>query len=192
MESTRSNNRGFSSQGALVPSVVWRLLVSGVMALAFLVVDQVSKMIVRRAVMTGFFSVEVIPGVLDLEFVANRGAAFGLGEGMGWVFVLLAVGVTAFVLVYLLRAPKISRLEVLGMGMVVGGAIGNAIDRLVFGFVTDFFATRFIDFPVFNVADIGITCGVAIAFIGFMFFSSAARERNDSNLQAGVEDGSDR
>ena len=106
MESTRSNNRGFSSEGALVPSVVWRLLVSGVMALAFLVVDQVSKMIVRRAVMTGFFSVEVIPGVLGLEFVANRGAAFGLGEGMGWVFVLLAVGVTAFVLVYLLRAPR--------------------------------------------------------------------------------------
>lgn len=192
MESTRSNNRGFSSQGALVPSVVWRLLVSGVMALAFLVVDQVSKMIVRRAVMTGFFSVEVIPGVLGLEFAANRGAAFGLGEGMGWVFVLLAVGVTVFVLVYLLRAPKISRLEVLGMGMVVGGAIGNAIDRLVFGFVTDFFATRFIDFPVFNVADIGITCGVAIAFIGFMVFSPAAREHNDSNLQAGVEDGSDR
>lgn len=147
MESTRSNNKGFSSKGALVPSMVWRLLVSGAMALVFLVVDQVSKMIVRRAVMTGFFSVEVIPGVLGLEFVANRGAAFGLGEGMGWVFVLLAVGVTAFVLVYLLRAPKISRLEVLGMGMVVGGAIGNAIDRLVFGFVTDFFATRFIDFP---------------------------------------------
>ena len=101
------------------------------------------------------------------------------------MFVLLAVGVMAFVLVYLLRAPKISRLEVLGMGMVVGGAIGNAIDRLVFGFVTDFFATRFIDFPVFNVADIGITCGVA-------FFSPAARGHNDSNLQAGVEDGSDR
>ena len=130
MESTRSNNKGFSSKGALVPSMVWRLLVSGAMALVFLVVDQVSKMIVRRAVMTGFFSVEVIPGVFGLEFVANRGAAFGLGEGMGWVFVLLAVGVTAFVLVYLLRAPKISRLEVLGMGMVVGGAIGNAIDRL--------------------------------------------------------------
>lgn len=192
MESTRSNNRGFSSKGALVPSMVWRLLVSGAMALVFLVVDQVSKMIVRRAVMTGFFSVEVIPGVLGLEFVANRGAAFGLGEGMGWVFVLLAVGVTAFVLVYLFRAPEISRLEVLGMGMVVGGAIGNAMDRLVFGFVTDFFATRFIDFPVFNVADIGITCGVAIAFIGFMFFSSAAREHNDNNMQAGAEDGSDR
>ena len=84
MESTRSNNKGFSSKGALVPSMVWRLLVSGAMALVFLVVDQVSKMIVRRAVMTGFFSVEVIPGVLGLEFVANRGAAF-LAWARAWV-----------------------------------------------------------------------------------------------------------
>lgn len=172
------------------PSLAWRLVAACSMALAFLVVDQITKMLVRRAVMTGFFSIEVIPGVLGLEFVANRGAAFGLGEGMGWMFVLLAVFVTVFVAVYLLRAPKISRLEVIGMGMVVGGAIGNAIDRMLFGFVTDFFATRFIDFPVFNVADIGITCGVVIAFIGFMFFSPAAREsRSDSARNVDVNEG---
>lgn len=191
MESPRTHNTNVPSKSALVPSSAWRLVVAGVTALAFLVIDQFTKMIVRRSVMTGLFSVEVIPGVLGLEFVANRGAAFGLGEGMGWVFVLLAVGVTAFVLAYLLRALKISRLEVLGMGMVVGGAIGNAIDRVVFGFVTDFFATRFIDFPVFNVADIGITCGVAIAFIGFMFFSPVAREHKSGNQSADAADGSD-
>ncbi len=50
--------------------------------------------------------------------------------------------------------------------MVAGGAIGNAIDRLVFGFVTDCIATTFIDFPVFNVADVGITVGVVLALIG--------------------------
>ena len=62
------------------------------------------------------------------------------------------------------------------MGMVVGGAIGNAVDRVVYGFVVDFIATEFIDFPVFNIADIGITCGVIIAFAGYLFFSPAARE----------------
>lgn len=176
----------------LVPTLAWRLVVAGVMALSFLVVDQVSKELVRRAVMAGSFNVELVPGILGLEFVANRGAAFGLGEGMGLAFVLLAVAVTVFVLVYLWRAPKISRLEVLGMGMVVGGAVGNAIDRVVFGFVTDFFATRFIDFPVFNVADIGITCGVAIAFIGFLFFSPAAREHEDGDCRACAADGGER
>ncbi len=176
MEVSRNHNRS-----ALVPTLAWRLAVAGIMALSFLVVDQASKELVRRAVMTGYFNIDLIPGVLGLEFVANRGAAFGLGEGMGWAFVMLAVGVSAFVLVYLWRAPKISRLEVLGMGMVVGGATGNAIDRVVFGYVTDFFATRFIDFPVFNVADIGITCGVAIAFIGFLFFSPVASGRKDDD-----------
>ena len=62
------------------------------------------------------------------------------------------------------------------MAMVAGGAIGNAIDRLAFGFVTDFIATTFIDFPVFNVADIGITLGVVLALFGYMFLSPAARE----------------
>lgn len=186
MESPRTNKSGI-----LFPSLLWRLVVAGIMALAFLGIDQFTKVLVRRAVMTGHFSVEVIPGVLGLEFVANRGAAFGLGEGMGWMFVLLAVAVTAFVLFYLLRAPKISRFEVIGMGMVVGGAVGNAIDRLFFGFVTDFFATRFIDFPVFNVADIGITCGVAIAFIGFMFFSPAARDDAPADGCRDSENGGD-
>ena len=87
-----------------------------------------------------------------------------------WLAVIVAIAV------YLLRAPQLARLEVVGMAMVAGGAIGNAIDRLAFGFVTDFIATTFIDFPVFNVADIGITVGVVLALVGYMFLSPAARE----------------
>ena len=85
--------------------------------------------------------------------------AFGLASGFGYTFVLLAVVVTVVTMLYLLRAPLLSRLEVVGLGMLVGGAIGNAIDRVLFGFVTDFIATTFIQFPVFNIADIGITVG---------------------------------
>ena len=122
--------------------------------------------------------VPFIPGVLRLQFVANTGAAFSLGEGHGLVFVAFAVLVVAASIVYLWRAPSTAKLEVVGLGMVCGGAIGNAIDRLAYGFVVDFFATEFIDFPVFNVADIGITVGVVLAFLGYLFFSPAAREVN--------------
>ena len=66
--------------------------------------------------------------------------------------------------------------KVTDKALVVGGAIGNAIDRLAFGFVTDFIATTSIDFPVFNVAAVGITVGVVLALIGYMFLSPAARE----------------
>ena len=118
--------------------------------------------------------VTVIPGVIDFLFVRNIGAAFSMGEGHGIAFAVLALAVIVAIAVYLVRAPHLAHLEVVGMAMVAGGAIGNAIDRLAFGFVTDFIATTFIDFPVFNVADIGIT--VVLALIGYIFLSPAARE----------------
>ena len=172
------------SAAALVPARSWRFGVALALAAAFLVLDQVSKVIVRSAALAGVFPITVIPGVLEFDFVMNDGEAFGLASGFGYTFVLLAVVVTVVTMLYLLRAPLLSRLEVVGLGMLVGGAIGNAIDRVLFGFVTDFIATTFIQFPVFNIADIGITVGVAIAFIGFVFFSPAnadARRRAEED-----------
>lgn len=156
------------------PSVARRFLLAGVPAAAFLILDQIVKMWVRSdsSLVAG---VPFLPGLLRLQFVRNTGAAFSIGEGHGYLFVVLAVAVVIACCVYLARAQEIAPLEAVGMGMVAGGAVGNAIDRLVFGFVTDFLATEFIDFPVFNIADIGITVGVMLAFIGFIFLSPAAQ-----------------
>lgn len=155
------------------PSVAWRFGVGGGVAAAFLVIDQLTKVAVRGAVASGWTGPDLLPGIMRLQFVANTGAAFSFGEGHGLAFVLLAAAVVIGTAVYLARAPQVSKVEVIGLAMVAGGAVGNAIDRLAFGYVTDFLATEFIDFPVFNVADIGITCGVAVAFIGFLFLSPA-------------------
>ena len=155
----------------MTPPLRWRLGVAGGVALVVLLVDQLTKFAVRAV--GDALHVTVIPGVIDFLFVRNIGAAFSMGEGHGIAFAVLALAVIIAIAVYLVRAPH---LEVVGMAMVAGGAIGNAIDRLAFGFVTDFIATTFIDFPVFNVADIGITLGVVLALIGYMFLSPAARE----------------
>lgn len=155
------------------PSIAWRFGAGGGVAAAFLVIDQLTKVAVRGAVGSGWTGSDLLPGIMRLQFVANTGAAFSFGEGHGLAFVVLAAAVVIGTAVYLARASQVSKVEVLGLGMVAGGAVGNAIDRLVFGYVTDFFATEFIDFPVFNVADIGITCGVAAAFIGFLLLSPA-------------------
>ncbi|MFR8956744.1 MAG: signal peptidase II, partial [Collinsella intestinalis] len=85
---------------------------------------------------------------------------------------------------YLTRTRQVSKLETLGLGLVAGGALGNAIDRLMLGYVVDFIATDFIDFPVFNVADIGICVGVFFAFVGFMFLSPAAKVDATAELNA--------
>ena len=158
------------------PSLLWRLGVFLVLAVTFLCIDQISKTIVRAAQQRGLFPVEVVPGVLDFTYVENRGASFGIAEGFGLALVALAAIMVAVSLIYLLRAPLLSRLEVIGLGMMSGGAIGNAIDRIAYGFVTDFITTRFMVFPSFNVADIGITVGVALAFIGFAVLSPANAE----------------
>lgn len=156
------------------PSLMWRAGAAGGIGAAFLVVDQLTKAAARGTLSpAGAVDLRAIPGILDLILVRNYGASFGLGQGMGWLFILLALAVAVAVPVYLLRTPLVSKVEVIGLGMVAGGAIGNAIDRLLLGYVTDFLSFTFIDFPVFNIADIGITCGVVIAAVGFLFLSPA-------------------
>lgn len=165
---------GAHGRRQLVPSLPIRL--GGFVAplLLFLVLDRLTKNLILAALAHGAFAVKLLPGIIRLQFVANTGAAFSIGEGHGYVFVALAVLVVAAMVAYLVLAERLSALELVGLGMVAGGAIGNAIDRVVYGFVVDFFATEFIDFPVFNVADIGITVGVVLAFAGFMLTGTRA------------------
>ncbi len=155
------------------PSLIWRFSVTSAVVGAFILLDQVTKALVRASLALGVPSIEILPGIVRLLHVQNVGAAFSLGEGMGSAFVLLAVAVVLGCIWYLWKTPLVSKVETVGLAMVAGGAVGNAIDRLLFGYVTDFLACEFIDFPVFNVADIGITVGVVVAFIGFMFLSPA-------------------
>ncbi len=163
------------------PALLWRLGVLAVVAVTLICLDQIAKAVARVTLApAGTVGVQVIPNILNFELVFNNGAAFGLGEGYSVVFVALAVIMVAATLIYVLRAPLVSRCEVVGLAMVCGGAVGNAIDRVLHGVVTDFIATAFIDFPVFNIADVGITVGVVVALIGFMFLSpanQAAKER---------------
>lgn len=155
------------------PALVWRFAVASAVAGAFILLDQITKALVRASLVLNVPSIEILPGILRLLHVQNVGAAFSLGEGMGGAFVVLAVAVVLGSIWYLWKTPLVSKVETIGLAMVVGGAVGNAIDRLLFGCVTDFLACEFIDFPVFNVADIGITVGVVVAFFGFMFLSPA-------------------
>ena len=157
----------------MTPSLMWRRKTLALVFGCFLIVDQVTKFVVRSLVVDGAWSMPLLPGFMRFEFVANRGASFGMGEGYGIVFAVLAIAVSIGIVWYINRAQALSKVELVGLGMVMGGAIGNMFDRLVYGYVTDFLCTEFISFPVFNVADIGITCGVAIALFGILILSPA-------------------
>lgn len=141
-----------------------RLALFALVAAAVVALDQLSKLAARDLLVPGE-PVTLIPGVMDLSLIYNTGAAFSMGEGAGPLFVLVAAAM-CFAGVYVAwRRTDVPLSLLLTLAAVVGGGIGNAIDRVALGAVTDFFATTFMDFAIFNVADIFVTCGVPVALV---------------------------
>ena len=139
-----------------------------VVVLGILVVDQITKALVRARFVTGE-SLTLVPHLLHLTYVHNMGAAFGLFPGRQPVFIVTSLVVLFVIAAYWRRARPREWPVVLALAMVTAGAIGNLIDRAIIGQVTDFFEFGFIDFPVFNVADIGIVGGVGVLALWILF-----------------------
>lgn len=114
-----------------------------------------------------------------IHHIRNTGMAFGLGQGRSMVFLAVALVVAVLLVAWAAAAPKRDRLLRTTLGLLVGGALGNAIDRVRFGNVVDFVDVRF--FPIFNVADSAITIGVVLlAWHGWR----AERERSAGDALA--------
>src|SRR5215204_4244761 len=126
-----------------------------VFALSVLFVDQVLKRLVEGSMYLGE-SIPVIPGIVHLTYVKNDGGAFGILAGRGDVLLLASTMALAFVLWMLLEGPT-TRIMALGCGLILGGAVGNLLDRLTAGKVTDYVDLQV--WPVFNAADAAIVLG---------------------------------
>ena len=132
--------------GYLIFSIIWVAL------------DQGVKFLVRAAIPL-HTSQTLIPGLFDLTYIRNTGAAFSILRSQTWLLTVLSGVATVVLLVLLIRRAIPSRLGMLSLSLLLAGAAGNFIDRLAFGYVTDMFQTTFMNFPVFNVADIGVVIG---------------------------------
>lgn len=136
--------------------------------------DQLTKIIVRHALMP-YMPQEAIPHVLNWTLAFNRGAAFSfLADSSGWqtwLFGILAVVVCVGLIVWLARTARRDWRTALPVALIIGGALGNLIDRLIHGQVTDFIQVYWHawSFPAFNVADSAITVG-AVLLIAFGLF----------------------
>ncbi len=111
-------------------------------------------------------------GVFELQFVTNRGAAFGIFQNQRWIFLVLTAVVMVALIGLFWKLPRTRRflpLQVLCV-VVEAGALGNMIDRIRLGYVIDFLYLKLIDFPVFNVADCYVTGGVFLAAILLFFY----------------------
>jgi len=135
-----------------------------VIAAGALAVDQLLKLLVVMLMEPGQ-SVTVIPGVLDITYSTNTGAAFGILKGSGQVLFLVALVVVVLTVAwfYYTRHQE-GTWSFIALGMVIGGALGNLADRLLRGKVTDFLDLGW--WPVFNFADVVIVTGVIIFVVG--------------------------
>jgi len=143
-------------------------LVEAIGFAVFLICDQITKIIVVQNLTYGA-SIPIIDGFLHITNTHNTGTIWGLAQGGNMIFAILAIVVVILIVVL---TPKVATTKIarFAIGAILGGAIGNLLDRFVRGFVVDFIDFRVINFPVFNVADIGIVCG-AITLGIFMFLT---------------------
>lgn len=139
-----------------------------VIALIALVLDQSVKIIVEQNMRLGQ-SIEVIPGFFNIHYILNPGAAFSIGENFTIVFAILQSAVAIYV-IYLLFRKVLARSWAIALGCLLGGVLGNVVDRLFrepgfgFGHVVDMLSVN--HFAIFNVADSFIVCSmIAVAYM---------------------------
>ena len=149
-----------------------KMLPPALFAAAVAAVDQWTKALVRANIPYGTSPGDrpILPNIVGLTWVENEGAAWSMLQGMRWFFLAL-VAVFFVALFVLIRKKIVSKpAELWCLAAVSGGAVGNAIDRAIRGTVTDMIGTLFMNFPIFNVADIFITCGAVALAVFIIFF----------------------
>lgn len=138
-----------------------------VVAAFVLLADQLTKIWIRGALSLGD-SIPVIKDVFHLTYVKNPGAIFGLFPDRQLLFLITALVTIVFIIFYYSRIEDSQRLVKIALGLELGGALGNLIDRVIYGRVTDFL--DFHIWPVFNIADSAIIIGLGL-LIGSILFS---------------------
>ena len=144
--------------------IIWAVIVIG-----SVILDQWTKMLAVTNLMP-IGSTVLLDGILGLRYVENTGAAFGMLKGQRWFFLILSTVAILAISIYLVKGRKtVPPLFGVSLAMIVGGGIGNQIDRFANGYVVDFFEFLFVNFAIFNVADCFVTVGACLVIFDLLF-----------------------
>ena len=137
-------------------------------AIIIFIIDQISKVIISSYIGLNS-SIRVIKNFFYLTYTNNTGASFGILKNSRVLLIILSI-IALLILLRYISTFKETKYNILGLGFLMGGIIGNLLDRVLFGYVRDFFNFYIIgyDFPVFNIADIFIVLGVFILIISIL------------------------
>jgi len=133
--------------------------------------DQITKYLASIHLMFNE-DIVVIKNILSLTYHENAGAAFGLFQGGRWFFLIFAIIITGIICYYYKNLPdgKVYTCLRFFLILILAGAMGNSVDRLINGYVVDFLQFDFINFPIFNVADMYVVCGTVLMAAAVLFF----------------------
>lgn len=144
-------------------------------------VDQLIKYLITANFELGQTK-SLIPNILSLTHIRNSGAAWSIMEGKTWFLVGLPIIVMAAALVFMYKKRGGSKLMLSSLALIIGGGIGNLIDRIRLHEVVDYLKTDFINFPIFNFADICVVCG-AVMFCVYMVFFDESDKKSDEKSE---------
>ena len=155
-------------------------MISVLIAIAVIAIDLISKFLAVRFIKP-IGSVSVIDGILDFTYVENRGMAFGALQDARWIFISVSLIVICIISLMIWKYHSRSKTFDLTLGLILGGGIGNMIDRIVLGYVVDFVDFCAFDFWkwVFNIADAAICVGTALLIVYLLFFDKIFNEKQE-------------
>lgn len=149
------------------------MIIGLVCAVLIIGLDQLTKFLIY-----GTTAKSIIGNLLWFQSTLNTGVAFSMFEGRSWLFFIISM-IASVILVYLICSKKwlSGKLERISVGLILGGTLSNAIDRLFFKGVRDFIYLKFIDFAIFNIADFAITVGAILLCVAVIFLRKKTDDR---------------
>ncbi len=155
--------------------------ISLIVGAVLVIIDQIIKYFVS-AYLQPVGSVSVIDNLFSLTYVENKGVAFGMFSDMRWIFVALTSVLLAIIIFYMFKKRPKGKFFYICAALIIGGGIGNLIDRIFYGYVIDYLSLSFFP-PVCNFADYCITAGTIMLVIYLLFFSDVL----DSSKKAKIK-----
>lgn len=147
-----------------------RFIMDAAIIILLIVFDQFTKHLSVKY-LKDLPALSLIDGVLELDYLENHGVAFGMLQGKQFLILLVSMICMAAILFMMLKMPKGRNFTILHIifSCIIAGGIGNMIDRFAYGYVVDFISFVLINYPIFNVADCYVVCGVIAMAIVFLF-----------------------
>ena len=165
-----------------------RILIYWIIVILAVMVDQATKAAAIELLQDG--PMTFVPGLINFIHVENTGAAFSIGEGSNLLFIFIAIAFIAAATYFVWTEEDLPLRITASVGIVAGGGLGNMIDRIMTGSVTDFISLAFINFPVFNIADVFVTCGIVLSVVMYWKWETKMEAARGSNSVMGrVDDG---